>query len=349
MKNSQKTNDNLPLVSIIIPCRNEEKFIGKCLQSILNQDYPKEMMEVLVVDGMSEDKTREIIKNYIKKVPNIKLLDNLDKITPKAMNIGIKNSKGDIIILVNAHSILDKDFLKYSIRFLNITKADAVGGKLNAVSEDKILSKTISFISDSIFGSGGVRYRQRTKEGFVNDTLPYCAYRREIFKKIGLVDENLIRGNDAEFNLRLLKNGGKIYFSPLIKSYLYSRSSLRKFCKQQFQYGYFKVRIGQKLGWKSIFRQIIPGVFVFSLISSIILSIFLKPFLFLFIFILGIYFLIDIFFSLQIGFKNGLKYFLVSLFLFFLLHFSYGSGFLKGIFDFIFLKREIKKDIGITR
>lgn len=345
-----KKFNNLFFVSIIIPSRNEEKLISKCLDAITEQDYPKDKIEILVIDGMSEDETRKIVKSYGKKYPFITLLDNPGKITPKAMNIGIKKSKGDVVIFVNAHSFLDKDFLRWSVYCLQrIKDTDAVGGKLKAVSEDKILSKTIGFVSDSVFGSGGTRYRQMTKEGFVRDTIPYCAYREEVFKRIGLIDEDLIRGNDAEFNLRLLKSGGKIYFSPEIKSYLYSRPSLRKFYKQQFQYGYFKVKIAQKLGWKSIFRQVIPGVFVLSLILSIIMSIFLRPFLFLFILILGIYFSINIFFSLQIGFKYGLKYFFPALFLFSLLHFSYGLGFLKGIFDFLFLNRKIKKDIGITR
>lgn len=341
-----------PFISIIIPCRNEEKFIGKCLESILNQDYPKERMEILVIDGMSDDKTREIIKEYSQKHSFIKLLDNENRTTPQGMNIGIKESRGDVIVLVNAHAVLDEDFLKWSIHYLNkLQEVDAVGGKLSAISEDKILPKTISFVSDSIFGSGGIRYRQMTKEGFVKDTLPYCAYRKEIFEKIGLIDENLIRGNDAEFNLRLLKKGGKIYFSPRIKSYLYSRSSLRKFCKQQFQYGYFKVKIAQKLGWKSVFRQVIPGLFVFSLILSGIMGFFWEPFFSLFWLILGTYFLINIFFSFQIGLKYGLKYFFPSLLSFFLLHFSYGLGFLKGFWDLWILKKEdlSRKQAELTR
>ena len=161
--------NNLPFISIIIPCRNEEKFIGKCLDSILAQDYPKEKLEILIMDGMSEDKTREVIKEYGQKHSFVRLLDNPDKVTPKAMNIGVQNSRGEVIVLpVNAHSVLDREFLKWNIYYLNkIKEADAVGGKLNATSEDNVLSKTVQFIADSVFGSGGVRYRQREKEGFV--------------------------------------------------------------------------------------------------------------------------------------------------------------------------------------
>ena len=343
---------NSPLISIIIPCRNEEKFIGKCLDSILNQDYHKERMEVLVVDGMSDDKTRDIIKEYNKKYPFIKLLDNSEKITPKGMNIGIKNSKGEIVVLpVNAHSVLDKEFLKWNISYLEkIKEADAVGGKLQAISESKILiPQAITFITDSIFGAGGIRYRQREKEEFVKDTLPYCAYRREVFRKVGLIDEELLRGQDAEFNLRLIKKGGKIYFSPKIKSYLYTRSSLSKLWRQQFQYGYFKVKIAQKLGITPVLRQHIPAIFVFSLILSGILGIFFQPFIYLLLAILLTYLLLNIVFSLEITFKRGFKYLPASILAFFILHFSYGLGFLKGILDFGILRKKVKKDIGITR
>jgi len=352
MKNLEK--NDLPFVSIIIPCRNEEKFIGKCLDSIIAQDYPKDKLEVLVVDGRSTDRTREIVKEYQKKHSFIRLLDNPHKVTPKAMNIGIKNSKGEVILLVNAHSILDKEFLKWNSYFLNKFKdADAVGGTLKAVSIGKgIVSKSITLITDSIFGSGGRRYRTRTKEGFVRDTLPSCAYRRRVFEKIGHIDEELLRGQDAEFNYRLLRKEGRLYFSPKIKSYAYARSSFPKLWQQQFQYGYFKVKMSEKIGHQLILRQHIPAIFVLSLVLTGILGIFLKLFFYLFLLIIGLYFLLDVIFSLQISFKNGFKYFFTSMISFFLFHFSYGIGYLKGIWDFIILERDKKKrikDMPLTR
>ena len=129
-------NENFPFVSVIIPCRNEEKFIGKCLDSIIAQDYPKDKIEILVVDGRSTDRTREVVEGYTQRYPFIKILDNSKRITPVAMNIGIREAKGDVIILVNAHSILDKNFLKYNFQYLNKTNADAVGGRLNTINDD---------------------------------------------------------------------------------------------------------------------------------------------------------------------------------------------------------------------
>lgn len=343
--------NDLPLISIIIPCRNEEKYIGKCLDSIIKQDYQKEGLEVLVVDGISNDKTREIIKDYQRKFLFIKLLDNPYKVTPKAVNIGIKNSRGEIIILVNAHSVLDKEFLKWNVYFLNKFKeADAIGGTLKAFSKDEgIVSKSITLITDSVFGSGGKRYRTRTEEGFVKDTLPYCAYRRRVFEKIGYIDEELLRGQDAEFNYRLLKKGGKLYFSPKIKSYLYTRSSFLKMWRQQFQYGYFKVKMTEKIGHQLILKQHLPALFVLSLILTGILGIFFRPLFYLFLLITGLYFLLDIVFSLQISFKQGLRYFFPCLISFFLFHFSYGLGFLRGILDFKIFKKKVGKDVALTR
>lgn len=345
--------DDLPLISIIIPCRNEEGFIGKCLESIISQFYPKDNLEVLVVDGMSTDKTREVVREYGEKHSFISLLENPRKVTPFGMNIGIRNSRGEVIILVNAHSILDKNFLKNNIEYLNKTHADAVGGMLNTINEGaSIISNAIPLATDSIFGAGGRRYRSRIQEGFVKDTLPYCAYRRELFDKIGLIDEDLIRDQDEEFNYRILKNGGKIFFTPKIKSYLYVRPTLEKLWKQHFQYGYFKPLVLSKVGGVFTWRQAIPSLLITSMIVTGLLSFLSEYFLWFFILILGLYFSVTIIFSLLIGIKRDLSLmpFLVASFV--TLHFSYGTGYLKGILDFILLKKHLKLkviDVDLTR
>ncbi|PKP62033.1 glycosyltransferase family 2 protein [Candidatus Atribacteria bacterium HGW-Atribacteria-1] len=344
---------DLPLVSIIIPCRNEEKYIGRCLNSIIAQDYPKDKLEVLVVDGRSEDGTREIVKEYTEKCSFIKLLDNPRRATPFAMNKGIKKASGDVIILVNAHSILDKGFLKYNIEYLKKTGADAVGGRLSTINDDSsIIAQSIPLAADSIFGAGGRRYRNRIDEGWVKDTLPYCAYPRKIFNKIGLIDEELIRDQDEEFNYRLLKSGGGIFFTPKIKSHLQIRPSLKKLWRQYFQYGCFKVRVAQKVGAILTWRQLIPAVFVGSLIFTCVISFISKFFLWLFLLIAGSYLFANLGFSLSIVVKKGLKFFPVLPVVFAALHFSYGFGFLKGIWDFVICKKHLKKkieDVPLTR
>jgi glycosyltransferase involved in cell wall biosynthesis len=343
----------LPLVSIVIACRNEEKFIGKCLDSIMGQGYPKDKLEVLVVDGMSSDKTKEVVDEYTRDHPFVQLLENPKKLTPFAMNIGIRGSKGDVIILVNAHSILDKSFLKNSIDYLNRTQADAVGGTLKTINEgSSLMAKAIPIATDCILGAGGKRYRSRMEEGFVKDTLPYCAYRRELIEKIGCVDEDLIRDQDEEFNYRILKKGGKIFYSPHIKSYLFLRPSLKKLWKQHFQYGYFKPLVVQKVGSLMTWRQAIPSLFVGSLILTGILSFFIQYAWWCFLFILGCYAAVNLFFSFLLSAKEDFRLFPFLVASFSILHVSYGIGYIKGIFDFIVAKKHLSQrleDLQITR
>ena len=346
-------NDKLK-ISIIIPCRNEEEYIDKCLNSLIDNNYPKNLIEILVIDGMSKDNTRKIVKEYIERNPFIILLNNPKKITPIAMNIGIKEASGNIIIMVNAHSILDKDFLKYNLEYLKKTGADAVGGKLNTVNDNSsIIAQTIPLAADSPLGSGGKRYRTETKEGWVKDTLPYCAYPKELFNKIGLIDEELIRDQDEEFNYRILKSGGKIYYTPKIISHLQIRPYLKKFWRQYYQYGYFKVRVTQKIGVTYTWRQLVPAIFVSSLMFTGVMSLFTKFFLWLYIFILGLYTIVNFSFSLVISIKKKELKLLPSLIASFItLHFSYGFGYIKGVWDFIVFKKHLKKkikDMPLTR
>lgn len=347
------TNDHLPFVSVIIPCRNEEKFIGTCLESIIAQDYPKDKLEVLVVDGMSEDRTREVLEEYVKRCSFIKVLDNPRRITPAAMNIGIENARGDLIVIINSHAYIDSGFLRESVQALKRTKADAVGGTLSTINMgDGIISKAIPHALDSVFGAGGKRYRTRKEEGFVSDTLPYCLYKREVFDRIGLIDEDLVRDQDEEFNYRLLKEGGKIYYSPRIRSYLYARPSLKKLWNQHFQYGYFKPLVAKKTGLAFSWRQVIPALFVGSLAFSAILSFIFKPSIWLFGAVLSSYLFANLIFSFLISLKTGPKYLFVLPAIFAAIHFSYGTGYIKGVIDFLLMKKHRKGgigDIGLTR
>ena len=342
-----------PFISIVIPCRNEEKSIARCLDSIIANDYPKDSFEVLTVDGMSEDNTREVLKEYSLKYPFVKVLENPKKVTPVAMNIGIKQSKGEVVVIVNAHSVLDKDFLKLSIEYLRQTGADAVGGLLNAVNDSpSLISQSISLAVDSLFATGGRTYRNRKEEGFIRDTLPYCAYPKEIFQKYGNIDEEFIRVQDAEFNHRILKQGGRIFFSPKIKSFLYTRASLRNFLRQSFQISYFRPLIAEKIGALLTLRHLVPAVFVASLIILGTLSLFLNLVLWLLFLELFLYIVLNLAFSVSIALKKGLKYLFILPFVFFVYHLTYGLGYLKGIWDFMILKkykRETIQDIPLTR
>lgn len=336
-------------VSVIIPCRNEKKFIGKCLDSVICQSYSVEKCEIFVVDGISEDKTAEIVSNYCKKYPFIYLLKNPKRITPISMNIGLKAAKGDVKIMVNAHSVLDKDFIHYNIEYLEKTGADAVGGKLNTINENNgLIARAIPLAADSVFGSGGNRYRSNTKEGFVNDTLPYCAYPQKTFVKFGLIDEELVRDQDEEFNYRILKNGGKIFFTPKIKSNLYIRPSLAKLWRQHYQYGYFKPLVSKKVGTLLTWRQLIPAIFVASLVVTLLFSFIFSKIILITFFVISIYLIADLSFSVIISLKEGLKYAIILSVIFPVLHISYGLGYIMGVIRFIILNKKVKY-LPITR
>ena len=325
-------------VSIIIPCRNEEKYIGRCFDSIISQDYPKENLEILVIDGMSEDRTREVILEFSKRCPNIRLLENQKKITPTALNIGIRESRGEYILRADAHSIYENDYIKKCVEYLEKTGADCVGGALNTKSgSDSFVAEAISFVLSSVFGVGS-SFRTIKKEAYV-DTVPFGAYRREIFDKIGFFNEKLVRNQDIELNSRIRKAGGKIFLTPEIKLIYFAPSTFKKLILQQFQNGLWNVYT-QKLAPRSLsLRHFIPLFLVVGLIGGFALSPF-SPFgKVLFALIFGSYLLLDLFFSINISLKKGLKYLIILLPTFFTLHFVYGLGSIWGLLTFWKIKK----------
>jgi len=343
---------HFPFVSIIIPCRNEERFIKNCLDSLLNQNYPKDKMEILVVDGMSNDKTREIIKEIKNKnsKPDIYLIDNHQKFTPFAFNIGFKKSKGDIIVRCDAHSEYDKNYIKKIVSWLvKDKKIGNVGGVwINKPSSDNLKARAIAFTLEHFFCVGPNKYRTGVKDVREVDTVPFGAWRRELFNKIGLWNENFLRAEDLEFNVRIKKAGYKIILDPEIKIYYYPRENFLKLFKTMFQYGYWKNYVNKELKVISSFRQIIPPLFVLYLLLAIIFS-FISfwiwaPFIF--------YLVLSLLFSLDISFKhNDFKILPFSFWTFITSHIGYGLGYLKGVLDVWILKKQRpnKKQFEITR
>lgn len=342
----------LPLVSIIIPMRNETGYIDKCLTSILQNDYSQDKVEILVVDGMSDDGSRELVQERQKKHPNLRLLDNPKRVTPAAMNIGIKNAQGDVIIIVNGHSYLAEDFIIQSVKHLQEhPDADCVGGTLQSVHET-FVGEVIALAADSPFGAGGTRYRTKKGEGYTSDTVPYAAYRNEVFHRIGLIDEELFRDQDEEFNYRLIKKGGKIYYTPEIKSYLHTRSSFKKLWRQHLQYGYWKIRVLQKTQLPVSWRHLVPAAFILSLVGSGISAIWSSWGLYALSTIAGSYLAASLLFSSIISVKKGWRYLPLLPLAFGTIHFGYGVGFLKGVWDFVILRKHLKRkieDVELTR
>lgn len=342
---------NLPLVSIIIPMRNEASYIDGCLASVLDSDYPQDKLEILVVDGMSEDGSRKAVEVWQERYPSLRLLDNPKKVTPVAMNLGIKEAKGEIIIVFGAHSQLTPDFIRRSVdQLLNNSKADCVGGILRCRGEGWVGNAIVLALS-SPFGVGNARFRIGGPDGWV-DTVAFGAYRREIFKDIGLFDEAFLRNQDDEFNYRLVKSGGKIYLDSKIQSLYYVRPSLRKLWEQYFQYGYWKIRVIQKHKLPASWRHVVPALFLLSLSGSTFLWLLTKSGIYLFVVILGFYVAASLLFSILAVIKGGWRSFPLLPFVFAIVHFSYGLGFLKGLWDWVLMRRHLRynlDDVELTR
>ena len=255
-------------IAIVIPCRNEEKHIYRCISSILKSDYPKEKCDIYVCDGLSDDNTRSIVEKIASEETNVHLLDNIKRTTPYALNIGLKASEADIKVILGAHSEVYPDFLKENINTLKENpNADCVGGIIENVYEDK-RSEIIGKAMSSPFGVGNAHFRTGNMEGYV-DTVAFGAYRSKVFDKIGYFDEDLTRNQDDEFNYRLIKNKGKIYLSSKIKTKYYVRGSFKKLIIQYKQYGYWKVYVNKKLKAITTIRQLIPLFFYGFLSCSI--------------------------------------------------------------------------------
>ncbi len=323
--------NEFPLVSVIIPCRNEEKFIGDCLNSIVKQDYPAEKLEVFVVDGMSEDRTRNIVQLFSAKHKNIRLLENQRKITPVALNIGIEESKGDYILRIDAHSFCQRDYVQKCLEYLEKSRADCVGGVLETLPSGKdFVAKAIAKVLSSPFGVGGSTFRTKRKAGYA-DTVPFGAYRREVFRKVGLFNEKLARNQDNELNKRITRKGGKIFITPEIKLNFYAPNTFRKFFRKQFQNGAWNIYT-ERIAPNSLRpRHFIPLFFVLGLLGSSVVAIFFPAGRVLFFLLIGIYFLINIIFSLKIAEKDGIEYLAILPLVFFTFHLSYGLGSLWGL------------------
>lgn len=325
-------------VSVAIPARNEEGYIRKCLDSFVNQSYPKDLYEVIIADGRSTDKTRDIIKEYNEKYHNIRLIDNPKMTAPTGINLAIKESKSDIIIIFGAHSYADKDFILENVKALEKEEVGCAGGTINTINTTT-KGEAIALAMSCPFGVGNALFRYADKEAYV-DTVAFGAYKRELLDKIGLLDEELVRNQDDELNFRVVESGAKILLTPKIKSDYYSRDSFTKLWRQYFQYGYWKVRVIQKHNRPAAIRHLIPMLFVLFLGLGGILSIFSSFIRTAYFSIIAVYLLLDLFFSAKLAIKNNKKCFFYIIPIFLILHLSYGIGFILGLINFYIVKNE---------
>lgn len=316
-------------VSVIMPVYNEARYIKRCIDSLLQQDYPQENMEWIFVDGMSSDNTKEIIRQYQMKYTDlIRVFDNEKKIVPCAMNIGIKNAEGKYIIRLDAHADYAEDYISKCVHYLDTMDADNVGG-LAETKSSGFVGNTIAMMLSSKFGVGNSQFRTNGKSGYV-DTVPFGAFRKEVFDKWGGYDERLVRNQDIELNYRIRKNGGKVYLSSDIHLSYYCRDTLRGVSKLALTDGKWNIITMNLCPGSMGIRHFVPLCFVLSLIMLPLIAIFVCKYIWiLFMIEILLYLLCDIIFSAVAA--KGIKPFMLLLVLFPVFHISYGVGSLKGI------------------
>ena len=328
--------NNFPKVTVVIPCRNEEKFIGQCLDSLIEQDYPKEKLEIFVLNGMSTDKTRQIAEAYSKKYSFIKVFDNPNKTSPYALNIGLQHSTGELFMHLGAHAIYQKNHISKCVKYLKEYGADMAGGvALATPSKNTLTARAISLVLSDKLGGGGA-FRRGGKEPQWADTAFAGCYKKELFEKVGNYNENLKRSQDMEMSLRIKKAGGKILLAPDIVVNYYPKSTFKEFFKHNIEDGIWAI-YPLKFG-APIFgvRHLIPLVFILVLIVAAILGIFFKIFFWLLLALLIFYFVVVIIRSIKIAAKE--KSILLAPFItiaFFVRHFAYGIGSFIGLIKLI--------------
>ena len=324
--------DNRIRIAVVIPTLNEEKFIARCLDSILSQTYPFQKMDVMVVDGGSKDRTEMVVNKYREKYSNIRFLHNPKRIQSIAFNIGVRESTAPYIVRLDAHAFYKPYYVEGCIKGLQEDNSRGnVGGQWDIRPQnDSLWAVTNAILNYSKFGIGGATYRVGAKAGNV-DTVPFGAFPRKIIEEIGGMREDLPRGEDNEFNSRIKKAGYKIYFNPRIECIYYARPTLKASCKQMFANG---ESIGHLLyvDRDSIgFRHMVPLFFVIGILGGLMLSLIYHPFLSIIGAGLFLYFVCDLMASILASRKHGWKYCLPLIVLFFSVHISYGLGTIKGL------------------
>lgn len=328
-----RTGLDLPFVSVVMPVRNEAAFIETSLKSVIRQDHPHDLLEIVVADGVSTDTTVDLINKLADQTDiGLKVVQNPKKIAPAALNLAIAEAQGEIIVRIDGHCEIEPDYVSNCVRLLRSGKADGVGGPIETVGEG-VVAESISLAMSSGFGVGGSAFRTVNDREMYVDTVAFPGYTREIIERAGPFNEELVRNQDDEYNFRIRKLGGRILLSPTIRSKYYSRSSFRSLWRQYFQYGYWKVRVLQLHPRQMSIRQFVPFIFVVSLILLSIVSMFSSTGRWLLFLLIISYLLANIAAAINTARRRLILVPFVSV-SFFILHCSYGLGSLTGLFAF---------------
>jgi glycosyltransferase involved in cell wall biosynthesis len=322
-----------PLVTIVVPCRNEEKYIAKCLDSILANDYPKDRMEILVLDAMSEDRTREIVAHYAERFPQIRLVDNPKRHIPVAMNLGIKEARGERILKMDAHSTYPAEYLSRCVRYQDEYRAENAGGVWKMVpGADTAMARAIVLGLGHRFGSGNANVKIGVDKPTWSDTTAFGCFKRDLFERIGMYDENLLSSSDLDLNQRIQAAGGGILIAPDVVINYSADANLRALRRHVFADGVwvsYVMKFGKR-AWS--WRHWVPAMFVLSLLTTFALGTMSKAFLWLGVGIAAVYLVASIGVSLQIAIREReARYAILLPSVFAVRHLVFGLGTLFGL------------------
>jgi glycosyltransferase involved in cell wall biosynthesis len=315
------------ICSIVIATRNEEDFIGNCIETLENQELDSAKYEIIIIDGLSEDKTVDIIVEKQKSYSNIILIHNPKKIAPSAFNIGIKNSRGKYVFILGAHAEYPSDFIKKSLDSFKENEADCIGGREIEKSKTK-LGEAFAAVRNTAFGGGLSPYRYSNKKQYVK-TVAFGCYKKNALLRVGGFDEDLVRNQDNDLNKRIIQSGGKILFDPGIEFYYFSRGSLKGMFRQLFGYGYWEAKLIKRRKSQLSIVTLVPSIFVVYTLFAILLLLFQGSALPLCLEFIP-YLTIFAFFAIRVIMPKRLNP-MITLFLYLLIHFSIGLGFIIGL------------------
>lgn len=350
------TEHPLPFVTVLVPCRNEARFIEGCLKSVLNNGYPADRLALLVVDGMSEDGTREVLDGYARTYPCLRVMDNPGRTTPKALNLGLREAQGEVVLRVDAHARLDPGYIRRCVEALREYSADVVCGVMRTVpGAASRVGEAIAAALRHPFGVGNSYFRIHVSHPTWVDTVFCGCYRREVFDRVpapriaagrsqgpaasipadrqGPFNAALTRGQDMDFSLRLRKVGGRMLLVPDIKCDYYARSTLRSFWRHNWNNGVWAILpFAYSDGMPISLRHLIPLFFVAAVPTTAAAGIAVRPFLWLSGAILGAYCMVSAAASLHAAWiEKSFARLVMMPFVFATLHLSYGLGSLWGL------------------
>ncbi len=318
-------------VSFVMPVRNEEEYIRASLQSLVEQSYPAIECEILVVDGQSSDRTREIIEEIRERNPQVRCLDNSAGIVPTAMNIGIQAARGEVIIRADGHNVYPRDYAANCVKYLEETGAENVGGPWVTVAADESFSaRLVAAVLSSPFGVGNSKFRTSREEGFV-DTVPFGAFRREIFDRVGMYNEKLVRNQDNELNARIRKAGGKIYLTPALTTRYHPVKNFAGLLKYAFMTSKWHIFTLRENKESMGVRHLAPAAFLLLLLASLPASLVSATALAFAITMLLVYMLTGFYFSLREKSEANWDVGVIQPFATFCFHIAYGAGTLFGL------------------